>query len=871
MTTALPFLKNKILVLIALIFSLISSSQNTPFNCDYSAYLFQYNDVYAIDLASGNSFLAAENITSGNINATAYNPADGYIWGYLSTPSQTIVRIGKDFKTTSFNIPEIDTKNKYIGDVNPDGIYFLKGGGSTYYKVDLNPESANYSKYLSTETLSQNISIHDWAFNAVDGNLYALEKTSNILYRINPVTSNVESLGEVPILAGLNYTYGAVYFDADGRFYVSANQTGTIYVIQSVQDLTPESTMDSNLFAFGPSSASNDGARCPTAPVAQEICDNGIDDDGDGLIDCEDPSCSGYTGCPVVSFSSTSSGNDGGLESNNRLSQQISQRNFNRAKSNYKFNQTTAKRFAKSKQYGRSTASKNGVFQLSDLMPLDVINEDDVIESSPTDLIGITNATEVYSVDYMRNNESVASILLLKTENGVYEHTKYICDRLLGAQLISVSTIEINDHQFIKSLIRTIEGTVEFVLSLSAKSINNDQNFGIESHWNLDKYEDNIGFYNFQIWSNSLDDLLKLGEEVVQLLDVQKPIDNYNNSTPPTVFVRTGHYNNGKLNLQIVNTNRSEAVVFDGGVRTTETHEVEYVSTNINLTGDYISNIEVDAGSLFDIGFRIGDGVQTPDDLFMSDGPWGYDDAAPSTQVTEYTIAANTEALSDEDFNIERNITLKAKTSEYIAAYRALTPKFNPIDLTDYKSFKFEAKGTGTLIVRLVKESVTNWETQYKTSVNLTNDIASYILPFSEFESSNGEALDASDVTSIVFTMLAENGEEVIKEMTLEQLRFSTAGTLSVSKISEDNGLITAAIPNPMTSKTGIQFTAEQAENVELLVYNQLGSLVNKIPFSSKLGKNEIVLHRGNLSNGIYFCKIKSSTSTYKTTKLLLE
>ena len=47
----------------------------------------------------------------------------------------------------------------------------------------------------------------------------------------------------MPILSGLNYTYGAVYFDADGRFYVSANQTGTVYVIQNVQDVTPSTIM----------------------------------------------------------------------------------------------------------------------------------------------------------------------------------------------------------------------------------------------------------------------------------------------------------------------------------------------------------------------------------------------------------------------------------------------------------------------------------------------------------------------------------------------------------------------------------------------------------------------------------------------------
>ncbi|GAA4884893.1 hypothetical protein GCM10023311_04260 [Flaviramulus aquimarinus] len=865
----------KLLLLILLITFQINAqvgvdTQGVPFNCDYNAYLFQYNDVYAIDLASGNSYNVATDVTPGNINAAAYNPADGFIWGSLSSPEKSIVRIGKNFETTTFYVDELPTSGRYIGDVSATGVYFLKGGGTTYYTIDLDPDSANYGEHIATLELPLNVSIHDWAFNAVDNKLYTVEKKTNILYRIDAETGAMESLGVVPILSGLNYTYGAVYFDASGRFYVSANQTGTIYVIRSVQDLDGTNTMDSNLFAYGPSSAQNDGARCPTAPVPQEDCTNGIDDDGDGLIDCEDPSCSGYAACPVIE-APTSGGNQGGLESNNRLSEQISKRNFNRAKSSYKFDKLTAKRFSKSDRYGKISTSKGGDFQLSDFIPLEVINENEAIESSPKDLINITNATDVYSVDYMRNNEAVASILLLKTDKGVYEHTKYICDRLLGAQLISVSTIEINEQKFIKSLIRNVDGNIEFVLSLSAKPINSNTNFGIESHWNLDKYESNVGFYNFQIWSNSLDDLYRLGEEVVRLLDVQKPITSYNNSTPPTVFVRKGTYHNGMLDLQIVNTNRSKAVTFDGGLRITETNDVEYVASTIDLNGDYITNVEVDAGNLFDIGFRIGDGVETPDDLFMSDGPWGYDAAAPSTNVINYTVQTNEAEFNDDEYAVERNINLKATTSEYIAAYRALTPKFNPIDLTVYNSFKLQAKGTGTLIVRLVKEGITDWETQYKTSIELTDDYNDYSLLFSEFQSSNGIALEANDITSIVFTMLAENGTEVTKEMTLEQLRFTTSSTLSVDPLTEVNGMNAVAIPNPMTSRTSVHFIAQSSETVELLVYNQVGRLVKQIPFTALQGKNEIELKRGNLSSGLYFCTIKSSHTNYKTTKLLMD
>ncbi|GAA3629449.1 DUF6923 family protein [Flavivirga jejuensis] len=841
-----------------------SNAQDEPFNCDYNAYLFQYNDVYAIDLASGSSYNVATDITEGTINAAAYNPADGFIWGSLSYPSKSIVRIGKDFSTLIFYVDELSTSGRYIGDINTQGVYYLKGGGTTYYTIDVNPNSENYGNHIATNDFSQSLSIHDWAFNAVDDKLYTVEKNTNKLYRIDPDTNIIEDLGEVPILSGLNYTYGAVYFDASGRFYVSANQTGTVYVIQNVQDIDGTNAIDSNLFAFGPSSSQNDGARCPTAPVPQEDCINGIDDDGDGLVDCEDPSCSGYASCPVI-VAPISSGNEGGLESNNRLSELINKRNFNRAKNNYKFDKASAKRLVKSAKYGKK-AGKTGL-QLSDFVPIETISEDYIIESSPTDLLNITNATDIYSVDYMKEDKAIATILVLKTDSGVYEHTKYICDRLLGAELLSVSTIEIRDHSFIKALIRNVDGSLEFVLSLSAKPSNGDNNFEVESHWNLDKYESNVPFYNFQIWSNSLDDLLHLSEEVVRLLDIQKPVTSYNSSAPPTVFVKKGKYHHGKLELQIVNSNKSESINFNAGLRATETNVLENITSTLNLDGNYITNIEVDTGSLFDIGFRIGDGIQTPDDLFMSDGPWGYDDASSGTELITYDIVPNKEAFDAADFPIERNIELIANTNDYIAAYRALTPKYNPVDVSNYNSLQFKAKGTGTMTVRLIKESISNWDAQYKTDVVLTDKLQDYSMPFSEFTSTNGNNFTTHDITSMIFTMTSETGEEETKEMTLEQLRFSTSKAVLVESLN-DKIVIS---PNPMISNATLHFTSEDSESVELLVYNQLGSLVKRTTHETVEGKNEIKLGRIGLNLGMYFCSIKSNTKTYDPIKLLIE
>ena len=119
---------------------------------------------------------------------------------------------------------------------------------------------------------------------------------------------------------------------------------------------------------------------------------------------------------------------------------------------------------------------------------------------------------------------------------------------------------------------------------------------------------------------------------------------------------------------------------------------------------------------------------------------------------------------------------------------KALTPKFNPIDFTEYSSFKLQAKGTGTLIIRLVKESITDWEQQYKTSIELTESFTDYNIALSEFSSSNGVPFASNDITSIVFTMLAEGGVEETKTMTLEQLRFAKT-SLSVKGIEDENAI----------------------------------------------------------------------------------
>ncbi len=854
---------NTLMLLFLLPFSIQLQAQSEPFECDYRGYLFQYSDVYSIDLSSGRSYLVAEEITEGKVNATAYNPTDNYIWGYVSSPSQSIVRIGKDFSTEIFTIPELTTGNKYVGDINADGIYYFKAGGTSYFSIDLNPSSDTYMDYLGAQTLTTNISIHDWAFNAVDNRLYAVAKGSNIIYRITPETGAVESLGVVPVLSGLNYTYGAVYFDAAGNFYVSANQTGSVYIINEVQNIA-NGEINSNIFAYGPASGSNDGARCPTAPVYQEDCSNGVDDDGDGLVDCDDPACSGVKACPVTY--TASSANNGGLESNDRLADRIGKRNYQRAKEDYVFNTATAKRVKKGASYRkRSNTSKNNI-PLESLVPLGVINESEIVESSAADLLGLTNASDIYSVDYLKENTPIGALMVIKTEDKVYEHSKFICDRFLGAELLSVSNIQLREQEFIKSIIKQPNGNQEFALTFSARLSASGQ-FIIESHWNIDAFEKDTAYYNFQIWSSSIDNLLLLGEEVLTLLEVNSPISDYEGSAPPPVFVKSAKYQNGIVSMKLVNNNNSDSVSLEGGIKRTETSQSEQYTTSTILES-YISTINVETGDLFDLGFRISDNIgSTPDDLFVADAPWGLDDSAMTTTADTYQVLPNDVSYMGEGYRVERNVHLKGTTSEYLGVYRALSPRFAAVDMSEYNNFVFEASGTGTLDIKLLKGSGTSYTTQIK----LASAGSVYSLNADDFTSDGTVNADFSDLKVISFELHAENGQTTEKEMLLENIEFTNEKVSSGFMLADTSRAV--VLPNPLVTTTKLYFYEDVAASYTFELFTINGTRINthSLEGDTTQGQNEIEILRKNLGPGLYFYNLQSTNDKRWSGRIMVD
>ncbi len=279
----------------------------TPFTCNSNSYLFgsdqsdPYSDAFNLSLIDGNITLV-QRIAGSHINAVGYNVKDNFIYGFeygdtsspYSKDKYHVVRMDANFNKESFKIVGLPEQAYYLGDVSPDGTYYLANRQTSYtttsrrggrrggrdsstnndglkeiQRVDLTTMTLKPKLTLNYPSGLQRIVSADFAFNPKDGKLYTVNSVNNALYRIDPLSGSVENLGNV----GINDTYSVIsFFDKNGYFYFYKNGNKKIYKIDisdptNVNPAAVEfSTIPSGMITSG------DGARCPNA----EIADNSI-------------------------------------------------------------------------------------------------------------------------------------------------------------------------------------------------------------------------------------------------------------------------------------------------------------------------------------------------------------------------------------------------------------------------------------------------------------------------------------------------------------------------------------------------------------------------------------------------------------------
>ncbi|WP_051143738.1 LruC domain-containing protein [Psychromonas hadalis] len=256
-----------------------------PFStCPSKAFLFQGNPVssYGVNLVTGNyALMQSDPGIAANINGLGFDEQDRYLYGFNTTHLQ-MVRMGSDFKVSTLNLSGLPVDTSFfVGDV-ANHYYYLYRTNVGLYRVDLSPLDTDVNapliaiKITSTST----VKLTDFAFHPNSQQLYGVDNKSGILYQIDPGNGNTIALGDT----GETGTFGAMYFDVNGYFYLSRNQDGLIYRID-LSALTDANSalqitdldVTAVIFANGPSSSQNDGARCASAPLIDVDVPSNID------------------------------------------------------------------------------------------------------------------------------------------------------------------------------------------------------------------------------------------------------------------------------------------------------------------------------------------------------------------------------------------------------------------------------------------------------------------------------------------------------------------------------------------------------------------------------------------------------------------
>jgi LruC domain-containing protein len=253
------------------------ASASTPFaTCPTEAFIIQTPAstpiTFGVDLSIGSYSILSADMGTTKVNGAGFNYHDSYLYGW-DYGAGTLSRFDSDYTPQPLTITSGKIGNSfYVGDVSVDeNKWFGYRPGYGLYMVDLtDPDNAMTMVQIASAGTMGNPTLTDFAFHPTDGLIYAVDN-NGFLLTIDPSTGAKTVIREVlnEASAGFRFVFGAQFFDVNNNLYISNNGNGYVYKID-VSVAQPEALF----FAYGPTSSSNDGARCALAPV---ISSTGLD------------------------------------------------------------------------------------------------------------------------------------------------------------------------------------------------------------------------------------------------------------------------------------------------------------------------------------------------------------------------------------------------------------------------------------------------------------------------------------------------------------------------------------------------------------------------------------------------------------------
>ncbi len=549
----------------------------------------------------------------------------------------------------------------------------------------------------------------------------------------------------------------------------------------------------------------------------------------------------------VTETSNVTSAYDGGLESNGSLADLIAKRNFKRKQDGNDFyKKETQDLFDKS-----NYKSKSNVSSLIDFLPETGMYKTEVAKvSSPDDLLGVTNAKEIFSVDYYEGEERVSAVLATATETKIYDHSKIICDRLNSSSLEDIRTVKVRGHKIISSKIKRASGEIEYTLSFSIKMDSAENE--LFSFWNIDQYP--VGDYNnYQIWGSSYSQVFSIANFIIDShTTLNGLISTEKEHVLPNVFVKSGSYSNGAISLNIVNKTNEKSVDFTGNIAETEVSDHTQVSSTFELSGEYNEVLVIETGVLFDIGFSLKtDSSEQIDALYLADGPWGVDYLDEFATITKFDVNTSGKEYSDDFYEVNRNAEVVGEVKGAVNLFRHILPGDQSLDVTEYESVNFNIKSTEGLEIIIMQDEDRAWENRIRYTIPLNQEEKAYSISFTDFVDANGETVEITNIKTIVFSVIGDYTNFKSFSFSIDALSFSARGVLSSEKFDHQENTEILNYPNPFTSSTTIVLP-NTSESVQIQVFDLLGRVVDIQKINTNNFSNKVNYNAPKLNKGIY-------------------
>ena len=574
-----------------------------------------------------------------------------------------------------------------------------------------------------------------------------------------------------------------------------------------------------------------------------------------------------------IAIDPSTSGEDGGTESNGNLASKIAVRNFQRQQQLVSARRVAPKVFSHQKvRSGAITTASSGAQHAraanhqADLLliPEQSPGSHQAVVVTPEDLIGITNADELFSVDYLNERSQIlGSVLYIRTAGQVYEHTKAICDRLNGGALTDIRHVNVLDKPFILSRIDQPNGEIDYAINFVAYET--PEGYTVDNRWRNEAYRpaEGASVLNFQVWSVSPTHTIALATQLLRAMQ-QKSLSFLNNYPPtiPSVYVKSGHYSQGQLHLKLQNRARAAQADVWGTAASTEDGERASFLTSVPLAaGEQILSLPVD--QVFDVGFTLANSATGGlDALYLADGPWGVDYERDGAQVTNFATETGLTNPADGVYPLERSAQMTGQVRSYASLFRSLRPGLLPQNLQAYGYLAFQASGTGQYEVIVTKKSIEASGEQFRHFFTLSGEGQDFAVPFGSLTNRLGEragAFTAEDVTSVVFNALGNGRSSQPFDLRVDNLTFQTQayGNREEQRLSDH----VRVFPNPAHDRFTVS-VSQQVPNETVTV-----SLLDLSGRSLQVVKTGTVERNGHwhselplsVAPGVYLLKVTTS------------